>query len=463
MMIGRLPLLILIAALTNAWAEEQERSYVNCDDGSIPFDTVPSTLAKNKIHQICPGTLPDSVPFGQPICGDGSAYSFLYASPPEVNNKKVILEFMGGGACWNAETCQNNGGLQILPELAAFASGTISCKQASNLAKNVLDFPINLLCDTTIGTTDLSEYNYVVVPYCSQDVHMGDSESNYAEEYGNDGVYHHGGHNLMSVLQWVYTHYPDPSHILVTGCSAGGTILPVVYDLLYQHYNSVERKVNINTIIDSAVYLTPSDFFDFGFPNWNPASLLSEIGFDYDQSSGNEFYSNILWEHIINRGSSQDKWGFLSHTHDPVSISFYIRMGGDAEGYDSIDDAWTSKTVSFLGAITEEYDNVDTFFINGSDHCNFGLYYGLQEAGFDEWAGDIITEQDLSTSSPTPAPTTYCSTIPSKRWCLKRGCAWDRESQTCSTSGPSFCGTIPGKNLCLKNGCDWDKVSKTCS
>ena len=107
-----------------------------------------------------------------------------------------------------------------------------SCSEAAYGAENFNGYPGNLLCNSQIGDTNLSEYNYILVPYCTQDVHLGDSSSTYADDDdGNGGVYHHGGHNTMSVLRWVYKHYPNPSHIILTGCSAGGTPLPVVYDL----------------------------------------------------------------------------------------------------------------------------------------------------------------------------------------------------------------------------------------
>ena len=200
-----------------------------------------------------------------------------------------------------------------------------SCSEAAYGAENFNGYPGNLLCNSQIGDTNLSEYNYILVPYCTQDVHLGDSSSTYADDDdGNGGVYHHGGHNTMSVLRWVYKHYPNPSHIILTGCSAGGTPLPVVYDLLNSHYNSMlkgGRTVNINTIIDSAVYLTPSYFLTYGLDNWNPWTILDEVRFKYDKWKRNVQYSTKLWEHVLKRGSRHDKWGFLSHTYVSRSSS----------------------------------------------------------------------------------------------------------------------------------------------
>jgi hypothetical protein len=45
-------------------------------------------------------TFTDQVPGG--VCSDGSPYRF-YVSPGDP--KKVVLDFQGGGACWDAATC----------------------------------------------------------------------------------------------------------------------------------------------------------------------------------------------------------------------------------------------------------------------------------------------------------------------------------------------------------------------
>ena len=85
------------ATIANAFLADN-RSYEYCDEGSIPFDKAASSLTTNTIHKICPGTLPESTPLGQPICGDGTAFSFLYSAPSQrySNDRKIIIEFLGG-------------------------------------------------------------------------------------------------------------------------------------------------------------------------------------------------------------------------------------------------------------------------------------------------------------------------------------------------------------------------------
>ena len=392
----------------------ESMDYSNCDENSIPANQQLSSLTPNTFHKICPGTSTDtSKPLSQPKCGDGTAFSFYYHKPSQshFNKDKVLIEFQGGGACWDANSCQKQQDLLTFPtDLDGFIG--YSCSTVNYGMGNYGGYPINLLCATTIGgTLDLSDYNYIFVPYCTQDVHMGDNIASYNDNNnGSSGVYHHGAHNMMGVLNWVYKHFPNPSHIFLTGCSAGGTALPLAYGLINGHYNSFlkgGRTVNINTIIDSAVYLTPSYFLEYGIDNWNPWTALAKIMFPYNKYKYNINYSTRLWEHVLGHASRKDKWGFVTHTYDPVSIAYWQAMGG-AYGDDDNDSddevSWTNHLESSLSTIQGEYSNVDVFYINGNGHCSFGLEYALQEDGFDEFALNIMKEQQIARKTASSFP-----------------------------------------------------------
>ncbi len=383
--------------------------FSNCDENSVPSTRSLNSLTPNTFHKVCPGT-DTSKPLNQPICGDGTAFSFYYHKPAQshFNKDKIIIEFQGGGACWDANSCNKQQKLLTFPtDLDGFIG--YSCSEVNYGMDNYGGYPINMLCATQMGDMDLSDYNYVFVPYCTQDVHMGDSSSAYSDDDGN-GVYHHGAHNMMGALRWIYKQFPNPSHIFITGCSAGGTVLPVAYDLVNNHYNSFlkgGRTVNVNTIIDSAVYLTPSYFLEYGIDNWNPWTILSKIMFPYNKYKYNINYSTNLWEHVLRRGSRNDKWGFVTHTNDPVSIAYWQAMGG-AYGDDDNDSddevSWSNHLLTSLQTVQEKHSNVDVFYIDGQGHCSFGLQYALQEDGFEDFALSIISEQQLLRNTASSFP-----------------------------------------------------------
>ena len=376
-------------------------SYDSCDEYSIPASTKASDLTPNVFHKICPGTFSSSSSssFSSPICGDGTPFAFFFTRPTKrkMNSEKLLIEFMGGGACWDADTCDRQQGYLTFPEKLNNFIG-LSCSEISYGGGN----NINMLCSEQVGSVDFSEYNTVVVPYCTQDVHAGDNTVTY-----DDGsvVNHSGAANMMAVMDWIKTNFPNPSHIVLTGCSAGGTAIPVAYDLLNMHYNRLTRSppgmkaVQISSIVDSAVYLTPTYFLYNALDNWNVAPIMKKINFPYNRYKHKEEYSTLIWQHTLKRGPNSDKWGFITHTSDPVSEKYYQYMGGTYGDDDAVDEdletAWWNSLSSSLTSVEKKHKNVDTFYIDGEGHCTFGWYYALQEDGFVDWAHDIVEEKAL--------------------------------------------------------------------
>lgn len=244
-------------------------------------------------------------------------------------------------------------------------------------------------------------------------MHIGDNPS---ASYDDGSVIQHvGAHNMIRTLNWMYKNFPNPSHVFLTGCSAGGTAIPIAYDLINKHYNTLlkgGRSVNINSIMDSSVYLTPSYFLQNGFPNWHPESIMKKkLKFNYDRYKYDESYPDLVWNHVLKRGSNKDKWGFVTHSTDPISLMFYQYMSGNGDGGDDngrslqlagqedrrLDDdlqsQWWTEISNSMNYVKKKHRNVDTYVIDSEGHCSFGLYYPLQEEGFEAWATSIVKEK----------------------------------------------------------------------
>jgi len=393
-----------------------------CDSDSVSTSQKLSTLTPNQFYKICPDQTSQS--FGQPQCGDGTNFAFFFSRPAQkyANNEKLLIEFMGGGACWDANTCGYMSSHLSFP----YAFNKFVGLSCSEIAKGVSDlnskFPINMLCAGKVGDVDFREYNTVVVPYCTQDVHLGSNATTYG---GDSTVLHKGAHNMMGTLRWIFANFPNPNHIALTGCSAGGTSLPVVYDLLNKHYNKFGvRTTQVNTIIDSPVYLTPKYFLKNALSNWNPWPILDRIGFHYQKWRYSVEYPTKVWDHVLKRGSNRDSWGFVSHTNDETSQLYYKWMSGNGEEYSDNDDddvnneddnagdygddardrrldgndanqQWWYDLSASVNSIEFKHKNVKSFFIEDKGHCSFGLYYPLQVDGFEEWASNIFREERL--------------------------------------------------------------------
>ena len=443
--------LLQIVFVAGSYSSSSSSSYVVDDTTSV------GSLTPNQFYKVCPGTYANK-PFGQPTCGDGTPFCFYVSRPPQRkdNGQRVLIEIMGGGGCWNSYTCQKMAKYLTFPtQLDDFLG--LSCTEIqAGLEMRNSGKPINMLCaEESLGDakTDLTQYNTIIIPYCTQDVHVGNSIQEYDEadcdDYGrrdleevedyyddndddnnnnnnnDDGstirtVHHKGSHNVMSTLRWIYSNFPHATHIALTGCSAGGTAVPVVYDLIRRHYNHFGvRQVQIDSIIDSPVYLTPMYFLENVLDLWNPWPLLDRIGFNYDKYRYSEEYPTAAWDTVLQHGPNKDKWGFVSHTYDKVSQKFYWYMTGNKhygrqrrteDAQDNLPDQWLSELTSSVEWIEDKHKNVDSYWIDDNGHCSFGLYYALQSDGFSDWAGEIFQERTVS-MAPRPALGTLCFAV----------------------------------------------------
>lgn len=120
----------------------------------------------------------------------------------EGDPRKLVIYFEGGGACWDVVSCiRAQSFFQAIPEdfdeqLAA-RSGIFDLDNPKNPVRN---------------------WTFVVVPYCTGDLHAGTRDTT----YGGFTIRHRGLVNAEAVLAWTTEHFPDARKVLVTGSSAGG-------------------------------------------------------------------------------------------------------------------------------------------------------------------------------------------------------------------------------------------------
>jgi hypothetical protein len=132
---------------------------------------------------------------------------------------------------------------------------------------------------------------------------------------------------------------------------------------------------------------------------------MKRIGFNYDRLKHEENFPDLVWDNVLRRGSNTDRWGFVTHSSDPVSLMYYQYMNGNenrgrslsVNGHsrqmsNNLESQWWSEINTSMEYIEKRHRNVKTYVIDGEGHCTFGLYYPLHEELFEEWAAIIVKE-----------------------------------------------------------------------
>ncbi len=131
-------------------------------------------------------------------CADGSPTGIGISRG---TSDAVLVYLAGGGACWSEAACANSfrsfGKLEF-DVLQLFASGTIF--------------------DRTLAGNPFATWTIVFVPYCTGDVHAGDS----VRTYGTTTWNHHGYRNLQAGVGALTAALTRPAEVVVAGSSAGG-------------------------------------------------------------------------------------------------------------------------------------------------------------------------------------------------------------------------------------------------
>ncbi len=167
-------------------------------------------------------------------CGDGSPYRFFVNRTPLTTKTVVIFE--GGGACWAQNSCLGKNGLAAsasnpngiakdymsrLTPSQPNAAGSALGKINLSFFGLITPFATRINPLTSVQT---QSWNIVYVPYCTGDVHTGNSTKIYSDADPElpRVQYHRGYLNAKGVTNWMASNLPRPEKLLVTGFSAGG-------------------------------------------------------------------------------------------------------------------------------------------------------------------------------------------------------------------------------------------------
>jgi hypothetical protein len=187
-----------------------------------------------------------------PQCMQGDDYRF-FGTRGSVN--KLVMYYMGGGACWDNLTC---GGI---PDLTGAICSTSPPDDLDGLSSG--------FADRTNENNPFRDWNFVFVSYCSCDVHFGDA----TQDYGTVTVQHKGYHNAKVAEKWAREHFLNPEEVFVTGSSAGAYGAWFNGPLLHEVWPASQ----IHVLADAGNGVITQDFLDNEFSNWNFLDNLPDI------------------------------------------------------------------------------------------------------------------------------------------------------------------------------------------
>jgi hypothetical protein len=181
------------------------------DDTATPGNTGGARAVSNPVAVDAGGTSGLSlspltwnwVPVDGAYCRNGSSTGI--GINPNPNSDKLVILFEGGGACFDATTCQLNDAHFDAADFDAFA--------ASNSAGAGL-------FDRALLVNPVKDWNFVYVPYCTGDVHAGNNPQGFVVDVGPQQFV--GYVNVGLYLEKLRPLFPAVTQVLLTGVSAGG-------------------------------------------------------------------------------------------------------------------------------------------------------------------------------------------------------------------------------------------------
>lgn len=304
------------------------------------------------------------------VCARGEPYAF-FVNPGSSAN--VIVDFIGGGACWDAESCA--------AESALF---TDSVDALRDLAVGGLGG----VYDRTNPENPYRSWTHVVVPYCTGDIHWGDADMTYTAADGTAiPIHHRGARNARSVLDWVTSAYPAPEKVFVTGCSAGAYGAAYWTPALKEAY----PRALIREMGDSGAGIQTATFAATTFAKWNITANAPAWIPALDPAQ-NDWSRLTLAEFYLRAAAFYPDVTFAQYnsSDDAVQTFFYERMGGDPT-------AWKPAMLASLDAISAA-PNFRSFVAPSEQHCATvdASFYDVTAAGvpFKRWLDALANDAE---------------------------------------------------------------------
>lgn len=317
-------------------------------------------------------------PGGDTACSDGSPYRFfVHPGDPA----RLLVEFEGGGGCWSAETCA----MDIYTRRVA--TDPEAARRRGQLAG---------IYDRGNPENPFREWTHVYVPYCTGDLHWGNSARTYTSAAAAFTVQHRGAANAAAALRWASENVPAPARVTVTGCSAGGYGAILWAPALLDRYSGA-TFVHLS---DSAAGVVPPGFFATVLASWDVSAAwpkgiapLALETLDPARLGMADLYSGIAGHYPLATFSQ------FNATDDVIQVFFH----GLTRGGPPAPQEWSAQMQASIAAIEAANANFASYTAPGYGHCiiNTPGFYTTTVDGVRlvDWVGRL-----LSGTTPASVP-----------------------------------------------------------
>lgn len=237
------------------------------------------------------------------ICADGTPTGIGISRG---SADRVLVYLSGGGACWSEAACD--------ADLRSFGRAEFDLGSL---------YVGGTILDRTLAGNPFATWTMVFIPYCTGDVHAGDSR----QDYGTAGTWnHHGYRNLGAAVARMAAALAPPTQVVVAGSSAGGFGSLLAYDLVRAEWSAAAGTEGAlvddsgPTFVGTAI---PEAIRTAWWASWNLSSTVGahcpacEDGLDLSR----------IWAALRTRHGT-DRFALVSTTEDATMRSFFGGIDG---------------------------------------------------------------------------------------------------------------------------------------
>ncbi len=276
--------------------------------------------------------------FPQPgsACSDGSETGFAVNRGA---SDDLLVFFMGGGACWDFQTC-------FLFQTAT--TGPFTGAQLDALAPELA----RGIFDRADPTNPYRDFTHVFIPYCTGDLHAGERAVAYTEG-GLTRTWHHmGALNLRLALPRLSATFPSPPRLVVTGSSAGGYGATFQYAALREAFTAATTQL----VIDSGPLLVgdaiPVAHRTAWFANWRLDLVVDPICGQLCKDDLSHFYPALA------QRFDTDRMALISSHGDDVIATYFLMTSPQFE----------AALSQLVGDVLAPLPRFGTFLFAGTSH-----------------------------------------------------------------------------------------------